>query len=73
MTTYDMSSGVVRRTGRRLSCSTMLLAVSADFMVLGDGELGTVLIPAASARCNFTQDVFFQLQKVQMMCLWKHI
>lgn len=37
----------------------MLLVVSADFMVLGDDEPAAVLILAASARFNFTQDVFF--------------
>lgn len=64
-----MSYGVVRRKGRGLPRSAMLLVVSADFMVLGDDEPGAGLILAASARCNFTQDVFFQLQKVQIMCL----
>lgn len=59
MTTCDTSSGVVRRKGRRLPCSAMLLVVSADFMVLGDDEPAAVLILAASARFNFTQHVFF--------------
>lgn len=59
MTTCDTSSGVVRRKGRRLPRSAMLLVVSADFMVLGDDEPAAVLILAASARFNFTQDVFF--------------
>lgn len=59
MTTCVMSCGVVRRKGHSLPSSAMLLVVSADFMVLdGDGP-GAVLILAASAWFNFTQDVFF--------------
>lgn len=71
-TTCDMSSGVVRRKGHSLPSSAMLLAVSADFMVLDGDEPGAVLILAASAWCNFTRDVFFQPQKVQIMYLRKH-
>lgn len=65
MTTCVMSSG---EKAPGPPGAAALLVVSADFLVPDGDEPGAVFIPAASARFNFTRDVFFlAAKKVQMM------